>query len=193
MTTETTDEKTRIRAAWLRIDREYGFCHPVLAFGNALPYEKDDGESFGYAGGMDAYRMRKPYGLDVEDFRVTAQGNLDEPGNLYGWEFEFDKHRVRENDIKGMSETFRVVRRALDKARTTAGDCKTWADFALRVCVALKIDRLYVRRPDTAMADCHAMASRIVVYSADRLRDGLSHGESMLWTQAERDRVRVAS
>ena len=191
MTTETTDDKTRIRAAWLRIDREHGYCHPVLAFGNAKDYEADDGVSFSYAGGFDAYRMAKPYGLNLEDFRVTAQGEIDKPGELYAWEFEYQKHSVREADIKGMSETFRVVRRALDKARTNAGDCATWADFALRICVALKIDRLYVRRPDSAMEG--RMLNRVVVYSADRLRDGLSHGESMLWTHAERERVRVAS
>jgi hypothetical protein len=194
MTDETTETKTRIRAAWLRIDREHGFCHPVLAFGNAADYERDeDGVSFSYAGGFDAYRMRKPYGLDLEDFRVTAQGEIEKPGDLYGWEFEFAKHRVRESDVKAMSETFRTVRRALDKARASAGECASWADFALRVCVALKIDRLYVRRPDSAMSECHATADRVVVYNGERIRDGLAHGERMLWTHAERERVRAAS
>jgi hypothetical protein len=192
MNDETTETKTRIRAAWLRIDRENGYCHPVLAFGSADSYEKgDDGDSFRFAGSLDSYRMRKPYTLDLDDFRVTAQGESEKPDDLYGWEFEFAKHRVRESDVKAMVETFRVVRRSLDKARATAGECKTWADFALRVCVAVKIDRLYVRRPDSAMAD--HMHSRVVSYDGENIRDGLAHGERMLWTQSERETTRAAS
>jgi hypothetical protein len=190
MTDETTEGKTRIRAAWLTIERSNGYCHPVLRFGSVLPRDYD-GESFRYDGWTSRYDMRHPYTLDLEDFRVTAQGESDEPDRFYGWELEFEKHRVRSENMAGMGKTFATLERALKKTRTTAGEAGTWADYALRVCVALKIECLYVRRPDHAQRE--HMHSRYVHYGHENIRDGLYYGSRMCWTDGERERTREAS
>jgi hypothetical protein len=185
-TNETEEQKTRVRAAWLKIERSNGYCHPVLSFGSAEPRD-DDGDTYRNAGSLDGYRMRKPYTLDLEDFQVRAQGETEKPGELYGWELEYSKYRVREDDVKGMADTFKSLRRALEKTRAAAGEPGTWADFALRICVALKIERLYVRRPDHFLSEA-PHAARQGAFEAERIRDGLAHGERMLWTQGERER-----
>src|SRR5262249_46264992 len=108
MSNDTEDKKTRIRAAWLTIERSHGYCHPVLRFGSVQPRDYD-GDGFRYDGWSGRYDMAHPYTLDMEDFRVTAQGESDEPDRLYGWELEYEKHRVRSEDVAGMAKTFATL------------------------------------------------------------------------------------
>jgi len=185
MTEDTEDKKTRRRAAWLRIDRSHGYCHPVLAFGSVQPRDYD-GETFRHDGWSGRYDMAHPYTLDLEDFQVTAQGEWATPDRLYGWDLEYNKkHRVRSEDVAGMTKTFATLQRTLTKTRATAGEPGTWADFALRVCTALKIECLFVRRADHAQQD--HMHSSVVHYGTDTLRDGLYYGSRMCWTDGERE------
>jgi hypothetical protein len=132
---------------------------------------------------LDRHAPALPKGCSLEDLHVTAQGESKEPGKLYGWEYEFKRHRVREHDVAGMARTFRHVARALDKAQHDAGNPGTWADFALRICRAFKVTRLYVRVPDHAPS---SMVGPVRRYDGNGIHDGLHWGEWHCWTDSER-------
>jgi hypothetical protein len=194
MSEETQPAERRVRAAYLTIERSNGYCHPRLTFGSAPEYERSNSQEYGagfYGAGsfLDSHAPKLPKGCTLEDLEVTAQGESEKPGRLYGWEVCFKPHRVESHDVAPMARTFAYIARALDKARQDAGEPGAWADYALRICRAFKVTRLYVRRPDHC-PDRYGEPTR--TYEASTLRDGLHWAEWQCWTETERKAAQAA-
>jgi hypothetical protein len=191
-TQEERDEAAkRIRVARVHLERSHGFVHPVITIGTARRFERNDLESYEPAGDYKSCRVAGPKGKKhpipmalLDHFRIEAQGNVDEPGELYGQRYCYEAHRVEPYDLRGYAKVFSYVERALAKVERVAGRATGFAQFALRILVALGVERVYVEKGlGRGSGD-----GRYTCHESQDLGHGLQYAERRLWTEEEHQR-----